>query len=369
METHKRGPKPGSTSPVAPISKARAGVLDRLRAAHGPLGVEELAAKSGQHVNTVREHLDALQVAGLATRTKASRAGRGRPATLYAAARHDPAPASYAALVAALANHITATSDEPAAAAESAGRQWAQSLIPPAPSDAGRPAGAPIPPESVQLKARLGVAATLRESGFGVVGNADATELTVTTCPILAAARKNPDVVCTVHLGLAKGLLEGRGVPSEDATLEPFAVPGGCRLSLPVAGPGQRALVGQKLDGGLGVGHDSGMEKLIPSAAAVAAFDALAADVENAGVTVGKMFGATSLMAGSKAIGCLHGDGIAFKLGRESAGHAAALALPGAALFDPSGMNRPFKDWVVVPLGSAPQWPELADAALAALAG
>lgn len=109
------------------------------------------------------------------------------------------------------------------------------------------------------------------------------------------------------------------------------------------------------------------MEKLVPSAAAAEAFESLAADVAGAGVTVGKMFGATSLMVGSKAVGCLHGDGVAFKLGRESAAHAEALALPGADLFDPSGMGRPFRDWVVVPLASAAQWPQLADSALAAL--
>jgi len=111
------------------------------------------------------------------------------------------------------------------------------------------------------------------------------------------------------------------------------------------------------------------MEKLESSQAAVDAFAALAADLSDAGVAVGKMFGATSLMVGSKAIGCLHGDGVAFKLGRDSAGHVQALSLPGAALFDPSGMNRPFKDWVVVPLASAAEWPGFADAALGALKG
>lgn len=111
------------------------------------------------------------------------------------------------------------------------------------------------------------------------------------------------------------------------------------------------------------------MEKLEPSQAAVDAFAALATDVSGAGVSVGKMFGAISLMVGSKAIGCLHGDGVAFKLGRDSAAHARALALPGAELFDPSGMNRPFRDWVVVPLSSAEEWPDLADAALGALKG
>lgn len=109
------------------------------------------------------------------------------------------------------------------------------------------------------------------------------------------------------------------------------------------------------------------MEKLIPSPEALVAFEALAADTADAGVTVGKMFGATSLMVGSKALGCLHGDGVAFKLGRDTPGHAAALALPGAKLFDPSGMDRPFKDWVLVPLDSAERWPSFIEDALSAV--
>lgn len=112
--------------------------------------------------------------------------------------------------------------------------------------------------------------------------------------------------------------------------------------------------------------HDVDMEKPVSSPAALEAFGVLAADAANAGVTVGKMFGATSLMIGSKAVGCLHGDGVAFKLARDSAAHAAALALPEAALFDPSGMGRPFKDWVLVPLASADEWLALVEAALSA---
>lgn len=128
---------------------------------------------------------------------------------------------------------------------------------------------------------------------------------------------------------------------------------------------GRIPLTEAPLDGGRCVGHDSGMEKPEPSPAAVAAFEALAAEVVHAGATVRKMFGAVSLMVGGKAIGCLYGDAVAFKLGRESPAHAEALALPGAVLFDPSGMDRPFKDWVVVPLASAGHCVAPAEAALA----
>jgi hypothetical protein len=40
--------------------------------------------------------------------------------------------------------------------------------------------------------------------------------------------------------------------------------------------------------------------------------------------------------------------------------HARALALPGAHLFDPSGRDEPFRQWVVVPPEHAGAWDELA---------
>jgi hypothetical protein len=65
------------------------------------------------------------------------------------------------------------------------------------------------------------------------------------------------------------------------------------------------------------------------------------------------------------AVSALNGDEMAFKLGRDSPEHAQALLLPDARLFDPSGMGRPFKDWVEVPAGSSAHWSALAEAALA----
>jgi hypothetical protein len=111
------------------------------------------------------------------------------------------------------------------------------------------------------------------------------------------------------------------------------------------------------------------MDKPESSAAATAAFEGLGADLAPAGVVMGKMFGARSLMLSNKALACLNGDKVVFKLGRDTAEHRRAMALPDAVLFDPSGMNRPFKDWVEVPFTSHPEWPALAEAALHFVAG
>ena len=57
----------------------------------------------------------------------------------------------------------------------------------------------------------------------------------------------------------------------------------------------------------------------------------------------------------------LWGENLVFKLADPA--HAEALALPGAHLFDPSGRNRPMKEWVAVPVSQSKRWPGLARAA------
>jgi len=97
-------------------------------------------------------------------------------------------------------------------------------------------------------------------------------------------------------------------------------------------------------------------------------FEALAAELAGAGAVTGKMFGARAITLQKKAFACLQGDVIALKLGAGSEAHAAALALDGASLWDPSGHNRPFKDWVAVPETDAASLSDLAAVALATLA-
>jgi hypothetical protein len=78
---------------------------------------------------------------------------------------------------------------------------------------------------------------------------------------------------------------------------------------------------------------------------------------ESQHAVAGKMFGMPSVNIGGKACAGLYQEAMVFKLGGEA--HATALALRGAHLFDPSGMGRAMKEWVVVPVEHSARWPEL----------
>jgi hypothetical protein len=92
-------------------------------------------------------------------------------------------------------------------------------------------------------------------------------------------------------------------------------------------------------------------------------FDEIATDLAARGASAGAMFGKRALKARGKAFACLKGDLLAFRLGDGTPAHAEALALPGGELFDPSGKDRPFRDWVAVPVAHAETWPHYAQRA------
>jgi hypothetical protein len=56
-----------------------------------------------------------------------------------------------------------------------------------------------------------------------------------------------------------------------------------------------------------------------------------------------------------------------FKLPKDV--HARALKLRGAELFDPSGLGRPMREWVLVPKAHRRRWKELAAAGRRCVAG
>lgn len=205
------------------LSTPRAELLDTLRAQSEPTTLNALASAVDSHPNTVREHLDGLVAAGLVTRFAAAPSGRGRPAWLYEAVTHDSEPPSeYAGLAAALARSIHQRSATPVEDALAAGTDWGRDLA----------ARITPEPERTATAARRRVVDLLGDMGFAPQGNASATSVRLTRCPLLEAAHQYPDVVCSVHLGLARGALEQFGADPYGTDLLPFAEPGACRLRL-----------------------------------------------------------------------------------------------------------------------------------------
>ena len=217
------GPRPASatTAAGAAPSRAAAAVLDLLAAHAGPVTAAALAQSSGQHTNTVREHLDALVEAGLATRERAESSGRGRPAWLYAATEvEQPVVREYAGLATALAMQLARASAHPRDDAVEAGRVWGKQL-----------ARRRTPPSSAG-GARREVVDLLTGLGFDPSSDSRVQTVRLRQCPLIAAAREEPEIVCSVHLGIVRGALQTWHTRSDETSLVPFAEPGACLLHL-----------------------------------------------------------------------------------------------------------------------------------------
>lgn len=96
-------------------------------------------------------------------------------------------------------------------------------------------------------------------------------------------------------------------------------------------------------------------------------YEQVAARLASRGVKASSMFGMPTLKLDGKAIAGLYGDAMNFKLPPDAL--AEALRLDGAHLFDPSGMGRPMKAWVVIPVAHAHEWDRFAQLALASIDG
>jgi predicted ArsR family transcriptional regulator len=110
---------------LADVSRFR--ILEELRG-QGALDSRELGSLVGLHPNTVRSHVDQLIEAGLVRAVTAPAAGRGRPRVLYEAIVDAPGHESGYRLLAQILAGYLATTDQPQAVAESAGRAWGSYL-------------------------------------------------------------------------------------------------------------------------------------------------------------------------------------------------------------------------------------------------
>lgn len=73
-----------------------------------------------------------------------------------------------------------------------------------------------------------------------------------------------------------------------------------------------------------------------------------------------KMFGVPCLKINKKAFVSFYENCMVFKLKAGSAIHSEVLSLDGSELFDPSGKNRPMKEWIQVPYDYSDKWLEFA---------
>ncbi len=206
------------------VGSRRAEVLARLRDAHAPLSVAQVAEQTGLHVNTARFHLDGLVSDGLAERSAEERDVPGRPRILYSARGRAPGPRSYA-LLAEMLTGLVASFDGAGPAAVEAGKAWGRHLVERA-----------APSERVdadEATARLN--RVLAAIGFQPEVRADGPgrEVRLNHCPFREVAERHTDVVCAIHLGLMQGALEELRAPLEADSLEPLVTPSLCiaRLS------------------------------------------------------------------------------------------------------------------------------------------
>lgn len=80
-----------------------------------------------------------------------------------------------------------------------------------------------------------------------------------------------------------------------------------------------------------------------------------------------QMFGKLCFKINKKAFVCYFERSMVFKLSGDI--HHRAISLKGSKLFDPSGKNRPMKEWIQVPFEYNSLWEEFAYAAADYVAG
>jgi len=219
----------------SPLGRSRGRVLDLLRAADSPLGVQEVSDQTGLHPNTARFHLDALVKAGQASREPQARPTPGRPSMAYRAVGGGAAgERRYRLLAEMLISLVRAMTPEPGAAAIEAGREWGAYFT-----------EQPPPYERLtKAEAVKRLTAIMEDLGFApqAVAEGQQYQLRLHECPFREIAQRQQDVVCAMHKGLMQGALAKMRVPLTAGRLEPFAGPSLCIAHLAESpGPGRLA--------------------------------------------------------------------------------------------------------------------------------
>jgi predicted ArsR family transcriptional regulator len=169
-------------------------IFEYLVEAGVPVGVAELTDHFGLNHNAIRQHLANLVDAQLVVETTAAPSGRGRPRLEY---RIDPSAESrwgvtgpYEQLSMLLAE-VVRSGDAPVDVGRRAARRRRLGT-----TDDRDPLEV-----LVDAMARQGFSPTVRRRG-------DSTEVVLRECPFSSAVLTDPESICQLHLGMARGVAE-----------------------------------------------------------------------------------------------------------------------------------------------------------------
>jgi predicted ArsR family transcriptional regulator len=197
-------------SKSATAQPTRAAIVELLEGLRRPARTDEVATRLGLHPNGIRLHLERLERAGIVERLRVG-GGRGRPR--YEWALHpDPvpgreAPTAYRELARWLARSTAGAGlglDE----IEATGRRIGLETSP--------VEAAQAPPEALRT--------ALTALGFQPVSADDPagnTRYTLRNCPYRDVVAENQPLVCVLHRGITRGLLDGLAPDSELAAFVP----------------------------------------------------------------------------------------------------------------------------------------------------
>jgi predicted ArsR family transcriptional regulator len=222
-------PRPTTSSPSPSTARrsTRHDVLTALKAAPEPTGIAQLAEALGIHVNTVRFHLGRLVQSGQVEQVEPARSGPGRPASLFRAVEgmDTDGPRRFRMLAEILTRSLAA-GPAPGRRAVEAGRDWGRHL--PGPARRKHPVNHLV--------------AVLEDVGFAPEqGRSDRTRIGLRHCPFLELAETHRSVVCPIHLGLMRGVLESVDASVTVDRLEPFVRPDLCVAHLSATSPASPA--------------------------------------------------------------------------------------------------------------------------------
>lgn len=202
----------------------RGEVLARLREYATAVPVARLARSLGLHPNTARFHLDALVREGLVERDSEQRETAGRPRVLYRVIAARREPERHEDLAHAMVVHYAGPMRDRRARAEATGVAWGIEL-----RQDDSLAALPAPERIRRCLDRMGYRPKLSQGDRGAT-------LEFGFCPYRELAVGVPSVVCQVHLGLLRGLIDP-SEPWEVRGLQAWTTPGTCTATLDERAP------------------------------------------------------------------------------------------------------------------------------------